>query len=75
MSIFVAQVCGGVHLGEKRFRCIAQLAKEAIDTYVKKNPHKPRNTHNLCEYRQPTALFRVIKPGSEIVHILMFVDL
>ena len=46
VSIFVAGVYGGVHLGEKRFRCIAQVAKQAIDTYVK-NPHKTQ------EHTQP----------------------
>ena len=46
VSIFVARVYGGVHLGEKRFRCIAQVAKQAIDTYVKK-------IHKTQEHTQP----------------------
>ena len=53
VSIFVAWVYGGVHLGEKRFRCIAQVSKQAIDTYDKKTHKKPGtytthvNTDNL----------------------------
>ena len=73
-SDFVAWVCQGVHLGEKRFRCIAQVAKEAIDTNVIKNT-KPGNSHNLCKYRQPTALFTVVEPCIKTVHTMMFVDL
>ena len=52
MSIFVARVYGGVHLGEKRFRCIAQVAKQALIPMLK-NPQNPGtytthvNTDNL----------------------------
>ena len=33
VSDFVVQVCNGVHLAEKRIRCIAQVDIEVIDTY------------------------------------------
>ena len=39
--VFVAWVHGGVHLGEKRLRCIAQVAQKAIDTVFFKNPQNP----------------------------------
>ena len=54
VSVFVAWVYGRVHLGEERFRCIAQMAMEGIDIPMFKRPIKTQgHTHKLCGYRQP----------------------
>ena len=48
ISVFVAQVYGGVHSGGKRFKCIAKVDKEAIDTYIKNQQNPGIDINCVC---------------------------